>query len=137
YAYEGRALVYLATNKVDLAVTDLDEAIKLKPDYTAALVNRANAYAAQGKYDLAVADFDTELKYKPSDSVAISNRAQILAKMGKTAEAKDAMASVAQSNPDSPAPYRALGDSYMSQKDYAKAIEQYSIALSKDPNDPT
>src|SRR5665213_3778883 len=131
YAYEGRALIYLATNKVELAIADLNEAIKLKPDYTAALTNRGNAYAAQGKNDLAIADFDTELKYKPNDSIAIANRAAILAKMGKTDEAKTALAAVAQANPDSPAPYRTLGDAYMGQKVYAKAIEQYNIALSK------
>ena len=129
YPYEGRALVYLATNQVDLAIADLSEAIALKPDYTAALTNRGNAYAAQGKYDLAIADFNTELKYKPADTVAIANRAAVYAKMGKPdLAAGDLTAAASKANPDNPAPYRALGNSYMSQKNFAQAIGQYDIA---------
>ena len=125
----------ISEKQTDLAIADLNEAIKLKPDYTAALTNRGNAYAAQGEYDLAIADFNTELKYKPTDTVAIANRAAVYAKMGKPEpRGGRPRGSVKGQSRQSRALSRAR-QSYMSQKSFAEAIGQYDLALKLDPHD--
>jgi tetratricopeptide (TPR) repeat protein len=56
YAYNNRGSVHKARGKLDLAIADYNEALRLKPDFAEALKSRGDAYRAQGKADLADAD---------------------------------------------------------------------------------
>jgi tetratricopeptide (TPR) repeat protein len=132
FAYEGRGLVHLARGEPDLAIADLDEAIRLKPDYAAALLDRGNAFISKGRSDAAIADFTAALAINPRDITALNNRANLYASMGK---ADLAAADYAAAGKENAATYRSLGDSYMAQKNYADAIRQYDLALTQAPGD--
>ncbi|HEX3664000.1 MAG TPA: tetratricopeptide repeat protein [Rhizomicrobium sp.] len=132
FAYEGRSLAHLARGEADLAIADLDEAIRLKPDYIAALLNRANAYETKRQYDEAIADCTAALRISPENTTALNDRANIYARMGK---ADLAAADYAAAGKAGAAEYRSVGDSYMAQKNYANAVRQYDLALAQAPGD--
>ena len=79
------------TNKVDDAVADYDEAIRLKPDDTEAYLNRGIAKAALGRYDDAIADYDEAIHLKPDLAAAYYNRGIAKDKLGRCKDFKTAL----------------------------------------------
>jgi tetratricopeptide (TPR) repeat protein len=75
-AYLDRGLAYLRKGKCADAVTDLDAALKLKPDYLQALYARASGNICTGNLDAAISDIDAVLKVKP-DSDGYTERAKV------------------------------------------------------------
>ncbi len=59
-AYNNRAYTYMMLTKYDLALPDLDKAIKIRPDYVHALMNRGDIYNYYYRIDRskAIADYD-------------------------------------------------------------------------------
>lgn len=49
--------MYLALGKAKNALSDLDKALELKPDFTAARLSRGNIHLKQANFDLAQLDF--------------------------------------------------------------------------------
>ncbi|XP_041348015.1 dnaJ homolog subfamily C member 3-like [Gigantopelta aegis] len=70
--YFRRATVYLAIGKSRSALPDLDRCIELRPDFTAARIQRGNVLLKQGKLDKARADFTKVLKQDPHNEEAHS-----------------------------------------------------------------
>uniref|UniRef100_A0A915Q3Z7 J domain-containing protein n=1 Tax=Setaria digitata TaxID=48799 RepID=A0A915Q3Z7_9BILA len=64
----SRATVYLAIGKSKAALPDLDLVIKLKPDFTAARIERGNVLLKQGDINQAKADFEAAAKVDPSNA---------------------------------------------------------------------
>ena len=56
------------------AIMHYTEAIKSKPDFTAAYYNRGTAYYKKGEYDNAITDFDKAIELKPDYVDAYYNR---------------------------------------------------------------
>eukprot|EP01137_Pigoraptor_chileana_P025261 Opistho-2@94474 len=55
--YYKRATVQFAMGRSKTALEDLDEVIRLRPEFSQALLQRANYYFRSGRFDLARADF--------------------------------------------------------------------------------
>ncbi|XP_054711938.1 dnaJ homolog subfamily C member 3-like isoform X2 [Uloborus diversus] len=68
--YYTRATVYLAIGKVVSALKDLTKVIELKPDFSAARVQRGNLLLKQGKLDEAHIDFENVLRIDPMNADA-------------------------------------------------------------------
>lgn len=66
-AYNNRAYTYMTMENYALALPDLDQAIRLRPDYVNALMNRGDIYNYYYNidFDLAVADYDRVLAVDP------------------------------------------------------------------------
>ena len=60
--------------KLDLAIEEYTQAIKLKPDYAEAYLGRGNAYYDKGDYDHAIADYGQAIKLRPDYARAYDNR---------------------------------------------------------------
>lgn len=133
--FAGRALNHLAAGENDAAVADFSEAIRLKPDYAAAYLNRANAYIAGGKLDLAVADFNQALKLRPGDAGALAGRAGVLARLGHADQAATEYDAMLLANPNDAMLHRKRGDVYLAARQYDKAIADYDAALALTPGD--
>lgn len=75
YAYMERAGIYLRTGKCAQALTDLDAAVKLRPNLLDALTLRAHAHDCLGHSDAARADLDAMIALAPSFEVYMSRGA--------------------------------------------------------------
>ena len=58
----------------DHAIADLDQAIRLKPDFADAYFSRGLAYSDKGDYDRAITDFDQAIRLKPDAAYAYNGR---------------------------------------------------------------
>src|SRR5438132_771995 len=68
--YRGAA--YVRRGDYDLAIQDLDQALKLNPLDVAAWSWRGYAYDAKGDYDRAIQDFDEAIRLGKNDSSALN-----------------------------------------------------------------
>jgi tetratricopeptide (TPR) repeat protein len=75
FAYVMRATVRRHLLKLDRALADLDEALRLDPNRRDALIQRALIAASQEKLDLALADIDRAVALDSSDAQAYLTRA--------------------------------------------------------------
>ncbi|XP_035216853.1 dnaJ homolog subfamily C member 3-like isoform X1 [Stegodyphus dumicola] len=65
FTYYSRATVYLAIGKIASALKDLTKVIDLKPDFSAARLQRGNLLLKQGKLDEAHIDYESVLRVDP------------------------------------------------------------------------
>src|SRR5579863_2660464 len=73
-AYFDRGIAYRQKKEYDLAMQDLDEAIKLKPDFAGALNTRGNVYSDKGEVDRAISDYNDAIRFDSSYALAYYNR---------------------------------------------------------------
>jgi tetratricopeptide (TPR) repeat protein len=69
-AYNNRAYTLMAKQDYARALTDLDMALKIRPDYVNALMNRGDIhnYYYQIDYDLAISDYERVLELDPKSA---------------------------------------------------------------------
>lgn len=71
----------------DEAINAYDEAIRLKPNDTAAWINKGNALCMQDKYDEAIKCYDEVIGFDPSNTAALSNKINALNALRRTTKA--------------------------------------------------
>ncbi|HTD37908.1 MAG TPA: tetratricopeptide repeat protein, partial [Candidatus Limnocylindrales bacterium] len=74
WAYTLRGDAYSAKLQFDRAIDDYNEALKLKPNYYAALVGRADTFELQGDHARALEDYNAAIEASPAWSVAYRAR---------------------------------------------------------------
>jgi tetratricopeptide (TPR) repeat protein len=82
-AYFVRALSYWQLSHRERAIADYDEAIKIAPNFAAALNNRADAYLKLGKAAQGVEDIEKALQIAPQHPIYNVTRGQIGQTLGK------------------------------------------------------
>jgi tetratricopeptide (TPR) repeat protein len=70
------------------AISNLNKALKLKPDYAEAYNNRGIAKGNMGEYKEAIADYDKALKLKPDYAEVYVNRCVYYCKLGQKEKAE-------------------------------------------------
>jgi superkiller protein 3 len=66
------------------ALASFDEAVKLKPDYVEALVNKGNCYYMLKDYDKAISAFQDVLNINPNSKIANKNLSHLYGLLGNT-----------------------------------------------------
>ena len=74
WEYDIRGALYGDMGDYPKAMANLDQAIKLNPNYSDGYYNRGVAYSKQGKYDLAKLDYDEAIKLNSEDGQSYYNR---------------------------------------------------------------
>src|SRR5262245_48928486 len=82
-AFYNRGMAYRSQGKLDRAIADYDEALKLKPAFADALNERGLAFRQRGDNVRAVADFDEAIRLKPDLIDAWFNRAGAWSSLGR------------------------------------------------------
>lgn len=77
----------LGTSSLQLALTDLDQCIRLAPTFAYAYYNRAQIYYQHGEHTRALEDYGQSIQYAPNLAEAYFNRALLLLEMGRKQEA--------------------------------------------------
>src|SRR6188768_3229925 len=68
-AYYARGLGHIQKKQDDLAIANLDAAIRLIPSYAPAFINRGSTLINKREYDRAIADFDQALQIDPDNTL--------------------------------------------------------------------
>ena len=85
--YDNRQNAYRRSGRLDEALKDANEAIRLAPTYSFVFRGRANVYNDMGKYDLAVLDYDQAIRLAPDDGSLFIDRGKILRTQSKLDQA--------------------------------------------------
>src|SRR5262249_24783876 len=73
-AFFNRGRAFADQGEFDRAIADLDQAIRIDPNYADAYNNRDIAYNGKGNPERAVRDFDRAIEIDPNYAIAIFNR---------------------------------------------------------------
>lgn len=84
----NRAVELQDGEKWEDAIAELDQAIKLDPEFSVAYILRGNAYFSLEQYERAIADYDKAIELDPDSALAYGNRGSAYAAVGQMAQAK-------------------------------------------------
>ena len=133
--YMNRGVLYLYTEQLDRAISDLDASVRLNPRYSVAYESRALALHSRGEKgddDRALADVETALKLStdPSGRFALLlQKANILRAQGAFDAAKVQYDAAIAANPSHAWPYAGRAGLYRKLGDNARAMEDLNRAL--------
>lgn len=104
------------------ALAAADQALRLKPDFVDALLQRAVVLKNMGRIDEAIAMYRRLTQITPHDTEAWSNLASALERKGDFTKALEAAVSATQANPD-------FGDAWFNKGQILNELGRYSEAL--------
>ncbi len=128
----GQALA--AAGKPQAALAQLDEALRLKPDYATARNDRALVLYQQGASAAAIRELNRALEFRPAWDKAENNLGLILFDQGKLAEAEKHFRTAIKSKPDSDSYLTNLGLCLAREDRLDDALAAYRQALALAPN---
>jgi tetratricopeptide (TPR) repeat protein len=128
-AHNERGLDYFSRGKLDQAVKEYDEAIRLYPTLAPAHNNRGSALFALSRFDAAAASFNKAIELEPNYGQARFNLALALIKLGREREANDALMAATRA-------YLASGDAHIKAGELDAAEADFKGLLQIDPDYP-
>lgn len=133
--YVMRADIAISSHKdYSSALQDMDQAIKLQPQYAGFFINRAFLRYMTDDFQGAFADYDYALQLEPQNSMALFNRGVLRAEVHDTNRAIDDFTSVLNLNPDD---YKTLYNRAIllaDIEDYDNAIRDLDRVIEAFPN---
>lgn len=128
--YSNRAAIYIKNKQPDKAVSDLNLAIKIRPNYVTAHYNRGLALLGLSRFKEAIDDFTYVLQNNPRDVIAVyMNRANAYMYSGGYQEAIADYSSALKYNPNLTDAYYNRGVVYYTINQFQSAINDYNNAL--------
>jgi tetratricopeptide (TPR) repeat protein len=127
-AHNNLAVLKLGSS-VDEAMTHLDQALRLNPDYPEAHDNRGLALQLLGRYEEAAAEHAAALRLEPAFAEAHNNLGSALQKLGRLDEAADHYRAVIRLRPQSPQGHANLGNAFLALGRLDEAVRAYERAL--------
>jgi tetratricopeptide (TPR) repeat protein len=73
-AWNSRCWTRAVIGQLQTALSDCNEALRLRPDYVHALDSRAFIHLKSGRYDEAIADYDAALRLDPKKVASLYGR---------------------------------------------------------------
>ncbi len=141
-AYDGRGSAYLSigelensNDKIENAIEDFTEAIKLKSDYPSAYNNRGRAYFTEGELENAIKDFSKAIELMPRCPEAYHYRGLAYFRKGNSDNAIADLSEAICLNPDDAEAYHRRGIVYLRKEDFNSAIIDLNKAIKMNPND--
>ena len=131
--YNNRGLLWTAKGSYDRAITDISEAIRLKPNYGPAYNNRGLAWFSKGNYDAAIRDFGRAIKVEPTFASAYSNRAVAWSKKREPDKAIADYTEAIRINPRFARAYCNRAVSWFERGDPDKAFADFNEAIRLEP----
>jgi len=118
----------------DIAIDDLNIAIKLKPKNAVAYRDRAVVYMDRGDNDSSIADYNKAIELNSKYAVAYNGRGCLYFIMKEYDNAITDYNEAIKLEPNYINAYNGRGNSYYEKKDYDKAIADLSQVVLLDPN---
>lgn len=89
YAHYNKSLTLMLSKELKQALSALDIANKLAPEFCQPYIEKANIYKEQNKYTKAVTEYDKAIAIEYDNSELYFNRSVVLFELGKTTDAKN------------------------------------------------
>jgi tetratricopeptide (TPR) repeat protein len=132
-AHHNLGLALAAQGKFDEAVSHYYQALQMTPDSAKLHNNLANALFKTGKVEESIGHYREALRLKPDYALAYNNLQIALAKQRQGKQALARTQKAPGSEFEDPASNYRFGNSYRSEGNLDKAIEEYKKALSLQP----
>jgi tetratricopeptide (TPR) repeat protein len=126
-----------AAGRIDEAITAIDAALRIEPDFPEALSFAAFILQQQGHRVGALRFYDRALTLKPSDAPAWFNRGLLLHGAGRLDEARESFAKACALRPDAADYHCNLGATLHDLGRLAEAEDTHRRALTLDPGSAT
>jgi tetratricopeptide (TPR) repeat protein len=120
--------------RIDEAIRQFQEALRLKPDDANAHYNLGAALGAMGQYDEAIPQFQTAIRLKPNDAWDYFDLGVALDKEGRTDEAIRQFQTALRLKPDDPKARFNLANALAKKGQTDEAISQYREAVRLKPD---
>jgi tetratricopeptide (TPR) repeat protein len=134
-AFARRGWAWKLKGELDLALKDLDEAVRLKPQEKTWRNYRGLVHLARKEFDQAAQDFDAAIQIDPKYAAAVCNRGAAWAGKRDYARALADFDAAIQLNGKSNQPLLARGALWQARGEIDKAVADYTAAIKLDPND--
>ena len=133
--YNNRGIAYHNLKRYQEALTDLNRAIQVDPNFANAYASRGNTYVDLQRYDKALADFQRAIQLDPTLIPAYAQRSSTYAALGRYAEALADVNRVIQLDPRVAQSYWHRGNIHAAMQRYDKALADYNRAIQLNSND--
>jgi tetratricopeptide (TPR) repeat protein len=130
-----RSRVLADQDKFDEAKADIEKALRIQPDLTQAILMRSLIAAQAKRFGDAIADLKTLLQADPQNSELRLQLGAYYAADNRPRKAIEVFDQLVESDSDNWQARRARADALLSIGEHAKAIEDYTVALKKKPDD--
>lgn len=128
-----RAKGYLQRKQLDLALADLDEALRLNPQSGEALMVRVAVLVEKGDFPQALAAVERRLQVTPPEPLALLTRGNLRAHRGELEAALADFTEFLQQQPATAAALRARALAYAGMHRYDEALADLDEALRVEP----
>ena len=130
--YLSRGKSYLKNGRVDEAIVDLNNAVRLTPENAVAYFARGNAYYLKGQLNQAVSDYDKAIELNPKYTNAYFSRGYYYQAAGEHGKAISDYSRAIDIRPNNALAYNYRGNAYFAQEQLQKAFDDYSRAIELD-----
>jgi tetratricopeptide (TPR) repeat protein len=131
-AHNNRANAYINKGDNDRAIQDLDEAVRIDPNYATAYYNRGIAYNNKDQHERAIQDFDQAIRLKSDYIAAYNNRGSAYDDLGQYERAIQDYNEVIRRDPNYGMAINNRGVAYKNLHQYERAVADYTKAISLD-----
>ena len=128
-AYIRRGNIYMDQDKLDLAYSDYEKAISLKPNNYVTLASMGGLLGKKGQYDSALYYLDRSIKLNPEYYLAYKNRAITHMQLNQNEAAIQDLKKVLHYQPDDAAIHNAIGNCYHATGKYQEGILAFNRAI--------
>jgi tetratricopeptide (TPR) repeat protein len=127
----SRGVAYEVKGETDKAAADFDDAIRLKPDFGEAYINRALIWAKKRQYDRAITDLTEAAHRDPKQAyLALNDRGIVYEEKGDHTRAIEDYGEAIRLKPDYAGSYYNRGTAYNSTGELDKALADFNAAIS-------
>lgn len=133
-AYEGRAYLLLAEERVEAGMADLSKAVELDPRNARLLGARADSHRRLGKFDDATKDIENGLRFDPDSIDVLNARAGLIQSTSSRDDAIAAYTAVLTRDPQCVHALLNRGCLWDQKKEFEKAVRDFTSAIELEPS---
>jgi tetratricopeptide (TPR) repeat protein len=129
-------IINLARDSLEQALSCLDRATDINPEYPYTWLNKSVILYALGRYHEALVALERDIRLRPNNVSAWQNKANLLEKMGRYQEAVESRNRVVELKPGDANAWRNLGSAYNNLDRYRDALSAYNRSIDLRKTEP-